>query len=331
MTPERVGIVGFGAWGTAIAAHLGRAGHTVAAYTPESDVVAAVAAEGANRKYLTECRLPQSVRVTGDPAAALDGASFVLWAVPTQALDAAARELGPRVPRDAIVVSLVKGFERGTHRRPSEILHAHLPGHPLVALLGPSHAEEVALGYPTVVAACSDAAEAAAAAQALFHGETFRVYRNDDVVGAECGAALKNVIAIAAGMSDGLGFGDNAKGALLTRGLAEMSRLGVALGGRRETFFGLTGLGDLVTTCFSRHSRNRHVGEELGRGRPIADVLHGMTQVAEGIPTSEAALELATTLGVPVPITEQVVAVVQQGKAPSAAWRDLMARDPRAE
>jgi glycerol-3-phosphate dehydrogenase (NAD(P)+) len=331
VTQYAVAIVGFGAWGTALSALLGRAGHRVSAYTPETDVVRAVAAERVNRKYLPECPLPPSLVVTGDPAQALAGARFVLWAVPTQALGAAVDAAGTHVPSDALLISLAKGFERGTHRRPSQVLQERLPRHRLSAVLGPSHAEEVALGRPTVVAACAQDEAAAAEAQALLHGETFRVYRNDDLTGAECGAALKNVIAIAAGMADGLGFGDNAKGALMTRGLAEMSRLGVALGGRRETFFGLTGLGDLIATCISRHSRNRRVGEGLGRGRALAEILGEMTQVAEGVPTSEAALEMAEAATIAVPITEQVVAVLRGEKSADLAWRDLMARDPRAE
>ncbi len=331
MSGARVATIGFGAWGTAVSALLARHGHTVRAWTPEQDVVTESAAARENRRYLPGCALPPSLEVTGDARRALEDAHFVLWAIPTQALDEVARTVAAVVPAPAVQVSLAKGFERGSHRRPSEIVRAHLPDRRLAALLGPSHAEEVAVGQPTVVTACSDDAKTSEEVQALFQGETFRVYRNDDLIGSECGAALKNVVAIAAGIADGLGFGDNAKGALLTRGLAELSRLGEALGGRRQTFFGLTGLGDLITTCFSRHSRNRRVGDEVGRGRALDDVLRDLAQVAEGVPTAPAALEMARARGVPVPITEQVVAVLFTGKSPRAALRDLMARDPGAE
>jgi glycerol-3-phosphate dehydrogenase (NAD(P)+) len=275
--------------------------------------------------------LPPGARATTDLAAALAGAEFVVWAVPVAVLRDVALQVSSQLPPGAVLVSLAKGLERGTHARPTQVLREALPGKPVAALLGPSHAEEVARGVPTTVAACSDEAATAGATQALFHAERFRVYTNDDLPGSEYGTALKNVIAVAAGISDGLGFGDNTKGALVTRGLAEMSRLGVALGGRKETFFGLTGLGDLVTTAFSRWSRNRHVGEELGRGVPLATVLGSMTQVAEGVPTSRVALELARDRNVDVPIIEQVTAVLFESKSPRDALLDLLARDPRRE
>jgi len=230
-----------------------------------------------------------------------------------------------------VLVSLAKGFELGTLARPTQILEDTVAGHPVAALLGPSHAEEVTRGLPTVVSACSPDEGTAERVQRLFHGERFRVYRNTDLLGAECATALKNVMAVAAGISDGLGYGDNTKGALLTRGLAEMSRLGVGLGGRHETFYGLTGVGDLVTTSFSRYSRNRHVGEEIGKGRPLSSVLEKMTQVAEGVPTSTAAREIAREAGIEVPITEQVAAVLFEDKPPREAMMDLMARVPRPE
>jgi len=328
---SRVAILGGGSWGTAIACVLARAGHPTTIWTVEPDVAQDLSQNRRNSKYLPDVELPLGAAAHTDSAAALAGAEFVVWAVPVAVLRPVALQVSSQLPSGAALVSLAKGLERGTHARPTQVLREALPGKPVAALLGPSHAEEVARGVPTTVAACSDDPETARATQALFHGERFRVYTNDDVPGSEYGTALKNVIAIAAGISDGLGFGDNTKGALVTRGLAEMSRLGVALGGRKETFFGLTGLGDLVTTAFSRWSRNRHVGEELGRGVPLATVLGSMTQVAEGVPTSRVALELARDRNVEVPIIEQVTAVLFESKSPRDALLDLLARDPRRE
>lgn len=331
MSRERVAVLGFGAWGTAVAALLAEAGHAVRAWTIEAEVVAGVDRERRNSKYLPDCPLPPGLEVTSDAARVLREATVILWALPTQHLRSAANRLRAEFPPGALHVSLAKGFETGSRLRPTAVLTEELTLPRCAALLGPSHAEEVARRQPTLVAACAEESPVAERVQQLFHGERFRVYRNDDVIGAECGAALKNVIAIAAGIADGLGFGDNAKGALVTRGLGELSRLGAALGGRQETFFGLTGLGDLITTCFSRHSRNRRVGEEMARGRVLEVVLRDLGQVAEGVETSRVALELAHGAQVPVPITEQVVAVLFEGKTPGAALEDLMARDPRAE
>jgi len=328
---SRVTILGGGSWGTAIAAVLARGGHQASIWTVEPDVALDLRQNRRNSKYLPDVELPPGAEAHTDLAVALEGAEFVVWAVPVAVLRSVALQVSSQLPPGAVVVSLAKGLERGTHARPTQVLREALPGLPVAALLGPSHAEEVARGVPTTVAACSDDAACARATQALFHGERFRVYTNDDLPGSEYGTALKNVIAVAAGISDGLGFGDNTKGALVTRGLAEMSRLGVALGGRKETFFGLTGLGDLVTTAFSRWSRNRHVGEELGRGVPLATVLGSMTQVAEGVPTSRVALELAQDRKVDVPIIEQVTAVLFESKPPRDALLDLLARDPRRE
>ena len=329
-----VAILGAGSWGTALAAVLARAGHEVRVWTVEPDVAAEIRDRKRNTKYLPDIELPPGLVVHLESGPALDHAAFAIWALPVAVLREVALRVSSQLPPGSVQVSLAKGLEKGTHQRPTQVLRealseARIAG--VAALLGPSHAEEVARGVPTTVAACSDDAGTAQEVQSLFHGERFRVYTNDDLPGSEYGTALKNVIAVAAGISDGLGFGDNTKGALVTRGLAEMSRLGVALGGRRETFFGLTGLGDLVTTAFSRWSRNRHVGEELGRGMPLPSILGSMTQVAEGVPTSRVALELARERNVEVPIIEQVTAVLFDQKSPRDALLDLLARDPRRE
>jgi glycerol-3-phosphate dehydrogenase (NAD(P)+) len=328
---SKVTILGAGSWGTALAAVLARNGRQVHVWTVEPEVAADIREHNRNTKYLPQDELLPDLAAHLDAGPALAGAGFVVWALPMAVMRQVALQVSSQLPPGAVQVSLAKGLEKGTHARPTQVLLEVFPNTRVSALLGPSHAEEVARGVPTTVAACSDDPATAREVQSLFHGERFRVYTNDDLPGSEYGTALKNVIAVAAGISDGLGFGDNTKGALVTRGLAEMSRLGVALGGRRETFFGLTGLGDLVTTAFSRWSRNRHVGEELGRGLPLQAILGSMTQVAEGVPTSRVALELARERNVEVPIIEQVTAVLFENKSPRDALLDLLARDPRRE
>jgi glycerol-3-phosphate dehydrogenase (NAD(P)+) len=236
-------------------------------------------------------------------------------------------------PRARVVVCLAKGMEVGTGRRMTEIIAEQLPAIPIVALTGPSHAEEVVRGVPTAVVAASDDRAAAERIQSLFSGETFRVYTSDDVVGVEVAAALKNIIAIAAGIADGLGYesADNLKGALLTRGLTEISRLGIRMGAKPETFAGLAGIGDLVTTCLSRHSRNRHVGEQIGRGRTLEETLAAMSMVAEGVNTTRAAVVLAQRLEVKMPIAEAVHRVLNGETHPREALTELMLRPLRSE
>jgi glycerol-3-phosphate dehydrogenase (NAD(P)+) len=331
MSETRVAVLGAGSWGTALGALLVKGGADTVLWTVEAEVAERITKAHENPKYLPGIPLPAPLRATSDARQALAGAGAVVWAIPLRYLREVAERVAAEVPPAAACVSVAKGLEPGTRLRPTQILAETVPGRPVAALLGPSLAEEVARGVPTSVAACAADLEVARRVQRLFHADSVRVYTNDDPVGAEYAAALKNVMAVAAGLSDGLGFGDNTKGALVTRGLAEMSRLGIALGGRRETFFGLTGVGDLVTTSFSRKSRNRHVGEQVGRGRALDAVLGEMTQVAEGVPASRVALELARERDVEVPIIEQVVAVLFEGKSPRAALMDLLARDPRRE
>jgi glycerol-3-phosphate dehydrogenase (NAD(P)+) len=235
------------------------------------------------------------------------------------------------IPEKSLLVSVSKGLDQQTRTRLSETAEKALGRGPVAALSGPSHAEEVARRIPTaVVIACRDH-EIAVRLQDVFNSQEFRIYTSDDIVGVELGGALKNIIALAAGISDGIGFGDNTKAALVTRGLAEMTRLGAALGAHPLTFSGLSGMGDLIVTCTSRLSRNRHVGERLGQGERITDILKSMEQVAEGVWTCGAALDVARERGIEVPITEQVHAVVHAGKDPKAAVQDLMSRDPKVE
>ncbi len=229
------------------------------------------------------------------------------------------------------LVSVAKGLEMGTHLRPTEILRELVRGSRTAVLSGPSHAEEVARGLPATLVAASEEDDLSRSVQRLFMGETLRVYTASDVVGVEMGGGLKNIIAIAAGICDSLRLGDNAKAALLTRGIVEIARLGTALGARRPTFFGVSGIGDLITTCYSPHGRNLYVGREVGKGRPLAEVLRGMAMVAEGVWTCKAALDLARVRGVEMPITEAVVRILHEGKPPLESVRELMARMPKSE
>jgi len=288
-----------------------------------------------NSRYLPGVQLPDGVRVTGHLSTALRDAEMLVVATPSHTVRGLARRLRdtPGFTPDAIVVNASKGIEEGTGQRLSQVLGAELPTpvERLVSLAGPSHAEEVARHMPTTVVVAGPETAILRQVQERFSTESFRVYTNPDLIGVELATALKNVIAIAAGIADGLGFGDNTKGALLTRGLAEIARLGIALGARAETFSGLAGLGDLVTTATSRHSRNRNLGEAIGRGQSLEAALADIGMVAEGVRTTRAALELARGLNLELPITAQVHALLFEAKDPRRAIRDLMLRAPKAE
>lgn len=324
-------VVGAGSWGTALAITLARAGRRVTLVARDEPTAAAIASTRVNARYLPDAPLPDGVDVTTDPETCA-GADLVLLAVPSQEMRQAAQRLAP-VVGDAVVVSAAKGLERGSLLRMTEVLCQELPaavGDRVCALSGPNLAAEIAAGRPaaTVVAGPDAAAELA---RGRLMGPQFRCYTNGDVVGVEIGGALKNVIALGAGIGDGLAAGDNAKAAFLTRGIAEIARLGVAVGADPLTFAGLTGLGDLVATCASPLSRNRRVGQELAGGRPLADILAGMGQVAEGVATTEAARELGRRAGVELPITDQMYAVLFEGRDPLAAVASLMRRDAKDE
>jgi glycerol-3-phosphate dehydrogenase (NAD(P)+) len=281
------------------------------------ELSAAVERTGRNADYLPELSLPVSLRATSSLADAVDGAEVVVMAVPSHGFRAVLAEAAPAIAAGVPVVSLTKGVEQGSLRRMTEVIAEAAPGHPSAVLTGPNLVGEIVAGHPTASVIAADDADLAAALQRLFNTGSFRVYTNPDVVGCELGGALKNVAAIAAGIADGMGFGDNTRAALITRGVAELTRLGVALGGQPLTFGGLTGMGDLVATCCSRQSRNRWVGEELARGRPLAEITAGTRMVAEGVRTSDAVVELAARVGVEMPIAEQVAAVLH-GVTPAA-------------
>lgn len=329
--PKRVAILGDGGWGTALSVLLHGAGHDVAVWGAFPDQIADLAATRVNARYLPGIPVPEGVRLTADILEALHGADLVVFAVPSHVMRQVGERAAPHLDPASLVVSVSKGIETDTLLRMSETIRDVAHPERLAVLSGPSHAEEVARGIPTAVVAASEDPEDACGTQDAFMTERFRVYTSPDVAGVELGGALKNVIAIAAGVCDGIGFGDNTKAALITRGLAELSRLGAALGGRPETLAGLGGMGDLIVTCASRWSRNRSVGERLGRGESIDRILEGMAMVAEGVRTARAAHSLARRACSETPIIDSVYAVLYEGKDPREAVHELMTRSPKAE
>jgi glycerol-3-phosphate dehydrogenase (NAD(P)+) len=329
----KIAVVGAGAWGTTLALLAGRAGRIASLYLREADRAVEIAVTRTNVRAQLGVSLPEAIDVTADLGAACAGASAIVLAVPSQSMRETARAIRPFVA-GAAVVSAAKGLERQTYKRMTEVLREELDeaaAGRVCALSGPNLAREIASGKPAVTVIAGADLAAAERVRDLLMSQQFRCYTNEDVVGVEMGGALKNVVAIGAGMADGLDAGDNAKAAFITRGIAEIARLGVAVGAQPLTFVGIAGLGDLVATCASSLSRNHRVGRELAAGRSLPEILAGMGQVAEGVTTTEVAYALGQTLGVPLPITEQTYAVLFEGKAPAAAISDLMGREPKHE
>lgn len=324
-------VLGAGSWGTALAIHLAKAGHLVRLWARDAAFVDELQASRVNTRYLPGVPMPEGIAPTSSLEEALAGARFVVIAVPSHGLRAVIRRAMPFL-EEAVLVSATKGIEVDTLQRMSQVIEEETGDCcRTVVLSGPSFALETARGLPTVVLAASADATAAAAVQEHFRGQGLRLYVNDDVAGVEIGGAMKNVIAIAAGVTEGLGLGHNALAALITRGLAEMSRLALAEGGRRETLSGLSGLGDLVLTCTGDLSRNRRVGIELGRGRPLDEILGNMRMVAEGVRTTRAALALGAKHGIELPIASQMQAVLDGRCSPADGVETLMLRRQRAE
>jgi glycerol-3-phosphate dehydrogenase (NAD(P)+) len=334
MNAARVAVVGAGSWGTALAALLAKAGREVTLWSFEDHVVSEVRDHGENRTYLPGVALPAALRVTSRLEEAVGSAEYVVSVTPSQFVRSVMSRAAPHLPSDAILVSASKGIETSTQKRMDEVL-AEVLGHDLgdrfSVLSGPSFALEVARGEPTAVVVASTHPAVADRVQALFQTRAFRVYTNSDVVGVELGGALKNVIALAAGVTAGLGFGHNTLAALITRGLAEITRLGVALGAQPSTFAGLAGMGDLVLTCTGALSRNRSVGYRLGKGETLEAILREMHAVAEGVKTTQAVHDLARRKGVEMPICEEVYLMLVEGKRPVDALQSLMGRDPKPE
>ena len=329
---RRMAVLGAGSWGTALANHLASLGHDVRLWARDPAVVRDIIARRANAVYLPDVVLPPGVRPTASLEEVLGGAELVVCAVPSHGVRTVMRAAAPFLEPEVTVVSATKGLETDTLLRISELLGAELgQAHPVVVLSGPSFAAELARKLPTAVCVASRDRDAAGRVQEEFRSSYLRLYASEDVVGVEIGGAMKNVIAIAAGVVEGLGIGHNALAALITRGLAEITRLACALGGCRETLAGLTGLGDLVLTCTGSLSRNRHVGMELARDRPLAEVLGGMKMVAEGVRTTGAALALGARHAVELPITTQMYEVLEGRKDARTALVDLMLRPQKAE
>jgi glycerol-3-phosphate dehydrogenase (NAD(P)+) len=331
-TGHQAAVLGAGSWGTALAVHLGSVGHRVSLWGRDRALIAEMSARRANPTYLPDVRFPDPVRPVAEIETALAGAHHVIVAIPSHGLRGVMQAAAPALPRGAVLISATKGIEEGSLQRMSEVIAEETGGrHPVVVLSGPSFAAEVARQLPTALVAASLDAAAVAAVQQEFRGPAFRLYGSDDVVGVEIGAALKNIIAIAAGVTESMSLGHNAMSALITRGLAEISRLACAMGGRRESLAGLSGLGDLVLTCTGALSRNRHVGLELGRGRSLDEILAGMKMVAEGVRTTSAALALGERYQVELPIACQMAEVLAGRKTPRAAVGNLMLRPQRDE
>ena len=335
---SRVAVIGAGAWGTGLSIVLGRRGsHQVTLWAHEKEVRDSILARRVNELFLPEQSIPETVSPTGSLQEALHEAEIVVSVMPSQHCRNLFQQMRPHLKPGMLFVSATKGLEENSLRRMTEVISEVVTSGNgfsprIAALSGPSFAKEVARGDPTAITVASQDADLAETVQREFSDPRFRVYTNDDVAGVELGGALKNVIAIAAGVCDGLGLGHNSVAALITRGLAEMTRLAVACGGRRETMAGLAGLGDLVLTCTGGLSRNRSVGVELGCGRKLSEIIAGMHgAVAEGVFTTQAAIGLARARGVEMPITEQMDAILHHAKPPADAIRDLMARSGKSE
>jgi len=329
---RRVVVIGDGGWGTTLAMLLHGNGVKVALWSAFNEHVEELRKHHENRRYLPGVKLPPELFVTADAFEAARGAELAISVVPTQFLRKVAEKFEDALEGEVPVVSATKGIEIETFKTPSEILTEVLGKRPIAVLSGPSHAEEVAVGLPASVVVASLDENLARAAQATLSCDCLRIYTHKDPKGAELGGALKNVIAIAAGTADGLGLGDNAKAALITRGIVEMARFGQAHGARSSTFFGLAGLGDLATTCYSRHSQNRHVGEQIGRGKKLEQILSEMQMVAEGVWTTRALFgPESEARGIPMPIAEQVNAVLFEGQDPRKAVSELMGRELAGE
>ncbi|MED3660620.1 NAD(P)H-dependent glycerol-3-phosphate dehydrogenase [Ureibacillus sp. FSL K6-8385] len=331
---KKVSVLGAGSWGTALAMVLTENGHDTLIWSHREDQAREINERHTNKKYIPNIQLPEKLIATSDLQKAVDHGEIIVFAVPTKAIREVAEKVNDYLKKKALIVHVSKGIEPDTLKRISEILEETLSTHmveDIVVLSGPSHAEEVVLHHPTTITAACANLRSAEKIQDLFMNHYFRVYTNTDVIGVELGGALKNVIALAAGISDGLNYGDNAKAALITRGLAEITRLGVRMGGNPFTFAGLTGMGDLIVTCTSVHSRNWKAGNMLGKGMKLDEVLENMGMVVEGVRTTKAAYQLAQKYDVPMPITTALYEVLFEGKDPKDAVDELMHRGKKRE
>lgn len=331
---EVIAVLGAGTWGLTLGMVLAGKKTGVRFWDPSKEYVEILNRDRENKKGLPGVKIPEDILITADMAEVLEGVDGILLVSPSHFVRSVSQQMATIPGHPGFVVVASKGIEKDTLKRMSEIIYdeyARKRQVPVAVLSGPSHAEEVSMKIPTAVTCAAKDHEIARRVQELFITDAFRVYTNHDLIGIELGAALKNVIALAAGICDGLGLGDNTKAALMTRGLAEMTRLGVRLGGQKDTFAGLAGMGDLITTCASQHSRNRFVGEQLGKGRSLKDILGDMVEVAEGVRTTVSAYQLQKKLDVDMPITQEIYRVLYEDKDPRAAVSDLMNRAATSE
>jgi glycerol-3-phosphate dehydrogenase (NAD(P)+) len=330
----KIAVLGAGSWGIAFSVHLHGRGYDVDLWEFEGPVAEMLNAGREHPDKLPGVTIPGEIKIRNDIEDTIRDADIIAFALPSHTVRGVCRLLPKPLENRPLMVNLAKGIENKTLMRMSEVILDEIGaeyGPEVMTLSGPSHAEEVSLQIPTSVAVAGSDMENLMIIQNLFSSNSFRIYTNDDLTGVELAGSLKNIIAIAAGICDGLEFGDNTKGALLTRGLAEITRLGLRMGAKPETFAGLAGLGDLITTCLSCHSRNRFVGEQVGRGRKIEEVLNSMKMVAEGVKTTESAYELMRKYDVDMPITNEVYSILFDGKSPKEAVTDLMTRVPKPE
>lgn len=332
MSDATVAVLGFGSWGTALAVHLARCGHRVKLWGRDGAAIDAAARTRTNARYLPQITFPDTLTPTADLGAAVASASSVLVAVPSGVFRAVLQQIKPHLQSGSHVIWATKGLEQVSNKLLHDVAREVLgTDTPLALVSGPTFAAEVARGLPTAVTVASNDSTCAQYFAQLLHAPTFRAYTSDDMVGVQVGGAIKNVLAIGSGISDGLGFGANARAALITRGLVEMTRLGVTLGGKRETLMGLSGLGDLILTCTDNQSRNRRLGLALGAGKTVAQAQHEIQQVVEGVQTAREIFELARARGIEMPITAQVHSVLYDGISPRAAVQALMERTQKAE
>lgn len=328
---SHVTFLGGGSFGTALAVMLAKSGQKVRIWDRNTEIAEDINIKRENIRYLPNVVLPNNIEAYTDMEKALNGAEFVVLAVPSHVIRSVSRSISGYINKDMIVATIAKGIEEETGKRLSEIIKEEIPQSSPVVLSGPSHAEEVALDIPTVVVASSTDMDCAQKVQDLFMTNKFRVYTNDDLIGVEIGGAVKNIIALAAGISDGIGFGDNTKAALMTRGMSEIMRIGTRLGGRPDTFSGLTGMGDMIVTCTSMHSRNRRAGMLIGQGKSVDEAVREVGMVVEGIKACRAFYELKEKVGVSMPITNELYNVLFKGKDPKYAVYELMTRDKKDE
>lgn len=323
--------LGGGSFGTALSILLANKGEVVKVYDISKDVVDDINNNHRNSKYLKDASVPENVKAYIDMEKALSGSKYIVLAVPSHVIRNISKQLKEFVKPGQIIISIAKGIEEGTDMRLSEVIGEEIPSNPVVIFSGPSHAEEVSVGIPTTIVVSSKEMEYAKEVQDLFMTENFRVYTNDDIVGIEIGGAVKNIIALAAGVSDGIGYGDNSKAALMTRGMSEIIRIGLKMGGKRETFYGLTGMGDLIVTCTSMHSRNRRAGILIGQGIKMEDAVNQVGMVVEGIKACKAFYELKQKMDVSMPITEVLYKILFENLDPKAAVYELMTREKKNE